>query len=261
MILYVVGDSPSIGAVNRFLASQWDFASKPAIYYHNDGYFVIKFHCCDDRDQVMRSGPHMINNRPVILKPWSAHFNFSDEILKTIPLWVRFPNLLLNCWEPDSLSRLASGLGTPLCADECTLKMERISYARVLIEMDITVPLPTSVKILDSSGKTFDQVVDYEWWPQYCPVCCQIGHVCPVQPPKKVQPKQNKREPRKTAQVWHGKVQQQPAKDVVVNAESASHPTVNKGWMQVHGKAAGKKPVPNPTEEQLEVDISNDFTH
>lgn len=55
--------------------------------------------------------------------------------------------------------------------------METISYALVLVEMDITVPLPTIMKVMDPTRNIFDQSIDYEWWPQYCSTFSQIGHV------------------------------------------------------------------------------------
>ncbi|KAF3625627.1 hypothetical protein FXO38_29675, partial [Capsicum annuum] len=81
MILYVVGDSPTIRAVARFLG-QWEFQVKPVIYYHNNGYFVIKCSCSADRDQMLVYSPHIMNNRSVIVKSWRAKFNFSNEMLK-----------------------------------------------------------------------------------------------------------------------------------------------------------------------------------
>ncbi|PHU09900.1 hypothetical protein BC332_21760 [Capsicum chinense] len=122
--------------------------------------------------------------------------------------WVTFPSLLLNCWSIGLLSRIASGLGNPLCTDDCTSRMERISYVRVLLEIDITVSLPTKLKVMDPNGYIFDQNINYEWWPKYCPTCCQIGHVCKVQPPNPV-PKQNptkqgKKDP-KGVMIWKSK--------------------------------------------------------
>ncbi|KAK6789451.1 hypothetical protein RDI58_013251 [Solanum bulbocastanum] len=43
-----------------------------------------------------------------------------EEILTTIPLWVKLPNLSLNCWNAVVLSKIGSSLGKPLYADECT---------------------------------------------------------------------------------------------------------------------------------------------
>lgn len=81
LVLYVMGDSPGIGAIDRFVATNWNFASKPKIYYHNDGYFVVKFSSIEDRDVVLCSGPYTIGNKSVILKLWAEDFNFTTEVL------------------------------------------------------------------------------------------------------------------------------------------------------------------------------------
>ncbi|KAG5627835.1 hypothetical protein H5410_013053 [Solanum commersonii] len=54
-----------------------------------------------------------------------------------------------NSWSMNSLSRIGSGLGLPLYADESTIKMDRISFARVLIEIDIARELPKKVRVKD----------------------------------------------------------------------------------------------------------------
>ncbi|KAH0696782.1 hypothetical protein KY290_015929 [Solanum tuberosum] len=119
LILYVVGANPTIAALE------------------------------EDRDEVLYAGPHMLNNKTIIVKTWSPEFDFNNEVMQTIPIWVKFPNLPLNCWGVNSLSRIGSGLGVPIYADECTTQVDRLSYARVLIEMDITKTLPIELKVKD----------------------------------------------------------------------------------------------------------------
>ncbi|XP_075096472.1 uncharacterized protein LOC142174553 [Nicotiana tabacum] len=116
--------------------------------------------------------------KPLILKSWSEDFNLYNKVLKTIPLWVSFLSFPLNCWGRMTLSRIASGLRSPLYADECTSNTSRISYARVLIEMDISKELPKSIKIQDPAGKKFEQLVEYDWVPKYCKKCLMAGHDC-----------------------------------------------------------------------------------
>lgn len=66
--------------MERFIAGQGDFSMKPKVYYHNAGYFVINFSCSEERDMVMYSEPHMLNNRPIIMKAWTAEFDFDAEV-------------------------------------------------------------------------------------------------------------------------------------------------------------------------------------
>ncbi|XP_019255064.1 PREDICTED: uncharacterized protein LOC109233643 [Nicotiana attenuata] len=178
LIMYVVGNTPTIGAVERFVAAQWGKVRKPKVLYHSDRYFTILLNSVKERDEVLMNGPYTMNSRPVILKAWAEGFDFNEEVLKTILLWVKFPKLPLNYWSNKALSKIGSGLGKPLYADTCTTVADRISYARVLIEMDITRTLPGTIKLIDPNGKVIEQMVQYDWKPQYCQTCCQTGHSC-----------------------------------------------------------------------------------
>ncbi|XP_009774916.1 uncharacterized protein [Nicotiana sylvestris] len=145
---------------------------------NNKKYFVVKFNSVEDRDAVLMSGPHTIRNKPIIVKAWSPNFDFDIEVLQTIPIWVKLPNLPLNCWSMDSVSRIGNGLGIPIYSDECTTKVERIYYARLLVEMDIIKDMLRVIKVIDPTGKVFEQQVAYDWIPEYCHTCLQVGHVC-----------------------------------------------------------------------------------
>ncbi|KAK6780279.1 hypothetical protein RDI58_022463 [Solanum bulbocastanum] len=88
-----------------------------------------------DMQEIFYNGPYTINNKPIILKPWSIDFDLSKEFPTEIPLWVKFPNIPMTYWSKDFLSRIASAVGKPVYADECTTKQTRISFARMLIEL------------------------------------------------------------------------------------------------------------------------------
>ena len=141
----------------------WSNVSKPEVYLHEDGYYLIKFQKISDIIEILFSGPYTVNNRPIILKQWCPDFDLGNEFLTEIPLWVKFPKLPLNCWGVGSLSRIASSIGVPLFADECTTKQTRISYARMLVEVNVTKAIPQKIKVVDPNGKTFMQHVELEW--------------------------------------------------------------------------------------------------
>ncbi|XP_048503075.1 uncharacterized protein LOC125498825 [Beta vulgaris subsp. vulgaris] len=144
------------------------------------GFFVVKFGSIDDRNEVLYAGPHIFYNRFMIVKPWTADFSCKEEVLKIIPIWVKLPNLPLNCWSPDSLSRIGSLLGVPLYADECTSKQLRISFARILVEIDVTKDRKQFLMVEDANGMTIKQDVRYDWWPPFCHKCQKIGRNCGV---------------------------------------------------------------------------------
>nr|XP_016464393.1 PREDICTED: uncharacterized protein LOC107787350 [Nicotiana tabacum] len=127
---------------------------------------------------VYYNGPYTISNRPIILKPWIADFDFNKEFPTEIPLWVKFPNLPMSCWGSRTLSRIASMLGNPVFADECTTKQTRISYARMLVEINVSQPLSDEITVIDPKGKHFQQQVTYDWKPEFCETSQVVGHKC-----------------------------------------------------------------------------------
>lgn len=138
VILYVIEDKPTIAYLKRFLQNQCGVTGAVEIFYHNEGYFMIRFESKLDKDRMLYEGPYMLANRLIIVKEWAANFCFEKEVLRDISLWIRLPKLTLNCWSVDSLSRIGSVISTPICANECTSQQHRISYARLLIEVNIT---------------------------------------------------------------------------------------------------------------------------
>lgn len=222
----MVGDTPTIGALERFIKAQWNFVAKPKIFYNNDGYFVVKFNTIDDGNEVIYSGPHIFNNRPMIIKAWAANFDFNEEVLRTIPLWVKFPKLPLNCWCMESLSRISSVLGNLLYADECTSKLERISFARVLIEMDVTKPLPNTIIAKDPNGRIFEQTIWYDWQPEYCNTCLQLGHICTTGKTQKRPEQQVRDKPKKQILEWHVKGAMQAIPLKIDEPKQAGNPAI-----------------------------------
>lgn len=98
---------------------------------------MVKFHSVQDMKEIFYAGPYTINN-------------------------VKFPKLPMRCWSSDSLSRIASLIGTPIYADECTSKQTRISFARMLIEVNATKALPEEVAVMEPNREVIQQRVTYD---------------------------------------------------------------------------------------------------
>lgn len=57
-----------VGAVMRFFDRELNQISRPQIYLHDEGFFVIKFATQEDRNCILSEGPHSFNRRPMIIK-------------------------------------------------------------------------------------------------------------------------------------------------------------------------------------------------
>lgn len=85
-----------------------------------------------------------------------------------------------------SIGEIASAIGKQLLTDECISKKLSVSYARVLIEVDVTKELKHQITIRDPARDKVTQHVEYEWKPPFCTQCNKVGHMCK---PKNEKPK------------------------------------------------------------------------
>lgn len=63
----------------------------------------------------------------MILRNWELDFNFDADMISQIPIWVKFPRLLVGYWSVKVLSKVASAIGVPLYTDGFTANAEKIS--------------------------------------------------------------------------------------------------------------------------------------
>lgn len=184
LIMYVLGRELSMNAVKQYMMKFWSFVQLPEMYYHEDGYFMLKFQTHKDKDMVLMKGPYTIQNMPMVLKDWNPEFDFKRDMLCTLPVWVKLPNLPLYLWGTKSLGKIGSALGNPLFTDECTANKLRVSYARILVEIDVTQKQKENITIRDKEGNKITQPVEFKWKPKFCELCQKAGHQCKEKPNK-----------------------------------------------------------------------------
>lgn len=91
----MIGDTPTISYLKVFLQKHRGILGNFEIFYHNEGYFMIRFELKDEKDKMLFKGPYTIANRPIIVKEWMTDFCFEKEVLREVPLWIRLPRLPL----------------------------------------------------------------------------------------------------------------------------------------------------------------------
>jgi hypothetical protein len=171
---YVSGKFPGYRALNSIIENVWNCEARLSI--HESGWLVYKFQNEEDKFSVLCGGPYLVYGRPLILRPMSEYFDFSNSEMSQVPVWLKFPNLPLKCWTPRCLSKLASVLGKPLQCDKLTATKERVSFAPVLVEIDLLADRRSSINITLPNGNTHIQRVIYETLPKFCKHCKVLGH-------------------------------------------------------------------------------------
>ncbi|KAL5169644.1 Transposon TX1 uncharacterized protein [Glycine soja] len=103
-------------------------------------------------------------------------FDFGNEELSKIPVWVKLRNLPLELWNPQALGKILSKIGSPIRSDHLIASKGSISFARALVEVDTSLELIDEVRFRLPTGKTFVQKIEHEKRPSFCTHCKMIGH-------------------------------------------------------------------------------------
>ncbi|XP_043697212.1 uncharacterized protein LOC122647998, partial [Telopea speciosissima] len=134
------------------------------------------FNLEDDKIKVLEGGPWYVQRRPMILRPWSPDACMERVNLCSVPVWVSLPSLPFHFWSSEALSSIGSVIGKPIVTDKTTRSMERLSYARLCVEVSANSDLPSSIPVYGDNGLSFHQRVVYDWKPPLCKHCRVFGH-------------------------------------------------------------------------------------
>nr|GEU58454.1 hypothetical protein [Tanacetum cinerariifolium] len=117
----------------------------------------------------------ILENNSLILKKWHPNENILKEDVSIVLVWVKLHGVPVMAFSEDSLSVIATRLGTFLMLDSYTSDMcmqswGRSSYARVMIKLRADVELKDNIvvampKITKESYYTCNVRVEYEWKP------------------------------------------------------------------------------------------------
>ncbi|KAK4411705.1 hypothetical protein Sango_0243500 [Sesamum angolense] len=127
--------------------------------------------------RILAGGPYFVYGRPLLLKTMLDCFEFKEDDISLTPVWATLLSLPLECWHPNALGKIGSRLGTPIAMDSLTMKMERVSYARILVEVDASKKLVDHMEFILLNGVVRKQPIVYEYTPKFCSTCNRFGHL------------------------------------------------------------------------------------
>lgn len=157
LVGFEIGGNPTVENLEHFVKANWNHVVKPKILLHRKGWFFFKFHSREDRDLILKGGPWVMGQKTLLLKPWSPDFCIKNVKVSRVPIWIQLPGLDVQYWSVKGLSKIASKIGTPMYADRCTAAKERISYVRILVEVDLVEDLPHTIPICTPFGVQLTQ--------------------------------------------------------------------------------------------------------
>ena len=110
-------------------------------------FFLIKFNDDSDYDKVLRGGPWFIREHFLAIKPWEPYFKASEATFSAVAVWIHFLELPIEFYDPSVLREIGGAIGPVLRIDSYTTMGTKASYARLYVQVDLTKPLITAVRV------------------------------------------------------------------------------------------------------------------
>lgn len=173
---------------------------------------MVRFETVVGKQEAIQGSIYHFDNKPLIVKEWSLHLEFTREKPLTVPIWIKFPRLNFKYWRPKGLSKIGSLVKKPLIVDHNTRK-KNLKFTRLLVEVKMGVQLPDVVIFRNEKGKLIEQNVSYDWKPTLCKHSSKYGHTNDEYKLKKKQPntpQEQQTKPIEPKQVGKGKVNERP---------------------------------------------------
>ncbi|XP_020258878.1 uncharacterized protein LOC109835307 [Asparagus officinalis] len=271
LIGHVIGVNVKFKSMETYVNKLWGKFSIPKVHLIKQGLFLFEFQSEYQMKEILEAGPWFFGSRPFVLNHWSLDTDIEKIQDYTYPMWIQLRNLKLNLWSSFGISKIASIVGNPIATDKLTATRERLSYAKVLIEVKLPLkePLPDQIVIQGPDGKCYNQRIVYELKPRWCTNCNIIGHMteqCRRQKMKKMWvPKQQVTNTLAAVNMVNGSEKEINAQNVVspvnrqiqepiINQDSVGKENGNSGKNLPHQHAPT---VPSSGKDPMQVSRSN----
>ncbi|XP_042038360.1 uncharacterized protein LOC121784261 [Salvia splendens] len=116
-----------------------------------------------------------VDVHPMRVFKWAPDFDtfFESPI---VSVWCNIIDIPAHLYEESAIMAIGNLLGKPLQADHATIHQSRLSFARICVEIDISIPPPEEI-ILNIRGKDSRYNVAWDRFPLFCANCKHVGHV------------------------------------------------------------------------------------
>ncbi|XP_074306248.1 uncharacterized protein LOC141641489 [Silene latifolia] len=106
--------------LNGFIHRIWHKHNIDKVSFMPNGIFLVRFKEGKDRDEILKAGHFMFDNKPLIFRPWTEETELTKEDVKNVPIWVRIQALHLKYWGKclPSIAGLLGDFNTVITPDE-----------------------------------------------------------------------------------------------------------------------------------------------
>ncbi|KAF9594178.1 hypothetical protein IFM89_028835 [Coptis chinensis] len=141
------------------------------------GFFIIRLTSETDWRRIWGGGPWRFGEQTLRLSKWTPDFDPNVHIKTKALIQIKFPKLGQQYWDYEILMSMGKTIGYPIGVDKHTLERDYGFYVSVLVDVDISKPIPTQIWVEKEEGISFVQDNEVVKMPKYCGHCKSVGHL------------------------------------------------------------------------------------
>lgn len=149
-----------------------------------NGWVLLKFSSVADKEYVWVNRPWFVKGLNLVLNAWKPYFDPYSASISRVDQWIRIPRLPWEFWEQETLTELLRNVGSMVRVDHTTLLRQKGKFARVCLNLDISKPLPGTLRIPTPLRELSIPII-YEGLHEVCALCGSTEHSldqCPKVP-------------------------------------------------------------------------------
>lgn len=154
---------------------QWKKFGKVKISTNPNGLFLFSFENEQACKEVSEQLWH-VNNNPQRLKQWEPGMPLERYRSSSFPVWLKLRDVPYELWSLRGISLMGSKIGKPIQIDPLTDDRERMGFAKLYVDVDMTKSLPEVLVMKLRNGQKVRIIVGYLGLPETCNSCKVIGH-------------------------------------------------------------------------------------
>ncbi|KAB5519918.1 hypothetical protein DKX38_024237 [Salix brachista] len=179
MVDFIPGFRMSHRMVNTIASRVWRSCGLEQATTMANDFMLFMFKTEPEMQAVMEKGPWLFGGKAIMLQQWHPSYKFDKDRISKLLVWIRLQGLPFPLWTQAGLNLAASMVGCPLSCDSQTYNCTRLEYARLCVEIDVSLPKVTHFEIVSPlSADPIAVEVEYEWLPPHCSQCKLYGHSC-----------------------------------------------------------------------------------
>ncbi|XP_021748571.1 uncharacterized protein LOC110714372 [Chenopodium quinoa] len=171
LIIKMFSEKLGYMSLMRRLKIKWNIRGELSLTDFGCNYYIARFTNQADYSYVLTQGPWLLNDNYLTIRKWIPNFVPDETPIMMLTAWVRIPNLLVEYFDINFLSKIGSKIRKVLRVGKTTAQAERGQFTRLSVEIDLTKPLLSKFWL---KGRIWR--VQYEGIKMVCFRCGKLGH-------------------------------------------------------------------------------------